>query len=125
MEERYDRLSHHCLNLFLTIARRGNSSLPVFSGDLSLLLRFPHRAVKDVIEAHFGELRLVYGRSIQIVRYKRRGGYRAMRGYLMPFRVMIQLLPYFEGSGTVLLQMPEFLYTYYSTGGNCYADSLN
>ena len=126
-EERpsYNQLSNHYLNLFLTIARRGSSSLPVFSGDLSMVLGIRHRAIKDMIEAHFRELRLAYSRSIQIVRYKRRGGCRAMKGYLMPFRVMIHLLAYFEGPGTSLLQMPEFLYVYYANGGNCYADSLN
>jgi hypothetical protein len=126
-EERhsYDQLRNHYLTLFLTIARRGNSSLPVFSGDLSMILRLPHRAIKDVIETRFRELRLVYGKSIQIVRYKRRGGCRAMRGYLMPFRAMIHLLPYFKDSGVQLLQMPEFLYAYYSNGRSCYADSLN
>jgi hypothetical protein len=48
-----------------------------------------------------------------------------MKGYLMPFRVMIHLLAYFEGPETSLLQMPEFLSVYYANGGNCYADSLN
>ena len=121
----YDQLRNHYLNLFLTIARRGDSFLPVFSGDLSIVLRLPHRAIRGVIETHFRELRLAYGRSIQIVRYRRQEGSRAMRGYLMPFRVMIHLLPYFEGPETSLLQLPEFLYVYYSNGENGHSDSLN
>jgi hypothetical protein len=73
----YEELRHHYLEVFLTIARRGNGSLPVYSGDLSVVLRLRHRAVKDLIECHFRELRRAYGRSIQIVRYKRRSGCRA------------------------------------------------
>lgn len=119
----YEELRHHYLEVFLTIARRGNSSLPVYSGDLSIVLRLRHRAVKDLIECHSRELRGAYGRSIQVVRYKRQSGCRAMRGYLMPFQTMVQLLPYLGESGAALLRLPEVLHACFS--GEPYADLLN
>lgn len=92
----YDELNQHYRRLFLAIACRGDSQLPIFSGDLSVALRLRHRVVKDIIEQHFPALRRIYGRSIQVVRYKRRGGRRAMRGYLMPFHAMLMLLPFLK-----------------------------
>lgn len=125
MEERLssEEVRQHYLELFLTIAHRSTSTLPVFSGDLSVVLRLRHRAVKDIIEAHFQELHQAYGRNIQIVRYRRRHGCRAMRGYLMPFQALIQLLPYFGGPGTALLSIPAVLHTYFC--GEPYAARLN
>src|ERR1700730_4044320 len=108
----YNELSQHFFTLHQAIAHRGESMLPVFSGDWSVLLRLPHRVVKDVIEAHFRELRQAYGRKIQVVRYKRRGC-RAMRGYLLPFQAMVQLLPYFGEASATLMHLPEFLYMYF------------
>lgn len=117
MSERlsYDELSEHFLRLFTTIASGSNPRLPVFSGDISVALKVRHRIVKDIIEAHFLELRQVYGKSIQVVRYKRRYG-RAMRGYLLPFCAAAQLLPYLDTAAKPLLAIPEVLHSGF--GGN-------
>jgi len=126
MERRlsYDELSNHFRHLYSGIARRGNSFLPIFSGDLSVALRVRHRDVKDVIEQHFRELQQAHGRRIQVVRYKRRGGSRAMRGYLLPLRAAAQLLPYFRWTSHSLLDIPEVLYICFADGGP-YLDLLN
>ncbi|MBA2391729.1 MAG: hypothetical protein H0V70_03155 [Ktedonobacteraceae bacterium] len=119
-----DELSEHFRTLYTTMARQGNRSLPIFSGDLSVALRLRHRVVKDVIETHFLELRETYGKRIQIVRYKRRGGCRAMRGYFLPLQGATQLLPYFSGGATSLLSVPEILHTCY-TNEQWYRVALN
>lgn len=121
----YDECSDHLLRLFADIARSGQGSLPIFSGDLSVALRLRYRAVKDVIESHFPDLQRAYGMSIQVVRYKRRGGSRAMRGYLLPFQAAAQLLLFFsEDAGASLLRRPEILYTCL-VGAGPYIDALN
>lgn len=109
----YDECSKHFLALFVGIARRGQGSLPVFSGDLSVALRLRHRVIKDLIERHFTELRQAYSGSIQVVRYKRRGGCRAMRGYLLPFQVLLVC----EGVEGPLLAHAEVLHLGLSGGG--------
>jgi len=126
IEERlsYDELSRHFFSLYLLIACSGDSALPVYSGDLSVALRMRHRAVKDLIEAYYQELQSAYGRSIQIVRHKRRGYSRAMRGYLLPFRAMVQLLSLCGEPGLALLRRPEMLFVCY-TGESLYVASLN
>jgi len=68
--------------------------------------------IKDIIESHFLELRRTYGKSIQVVRYKRRRGCRAMKGYLLPFQAMVRLL-YVVGSDAPLLHTPEVLFVVY------------
>lgn len=119
----YDELHQHYRHHFEIIACRGDSQLPIFSGDLSVALRLRHRVVKDIIEQHFPVLRRIYGRSIQIVRRKRRGGCRAMRGYLMPFHAMLMILPLFEESGETLMRQPALLHMYYT--GERFASKLN
>lgn len=114
MERRltYAECSHHFLRLFADLARNGLGNLPIFSGDLSVARRIRHRMVKEVIESHFLDLRRVYGTSIQVVRYKRCGGSRAMKGYLLPLQAAALVLLFFpEDCGAALLGMPEILYT--------------
>ena len=127
MKERrlsYDELSEHFRHLYRGMAQRGDSRYPIFSGDLSVALRVRHRVVKDVIERHFRELHQAYGRRIQVVRYKRRGGCRAMRGYLLPLHAALQLLPYVQETDVSLLDTPELLYTYFVHENN-YSSVLN
>lgn len=109
----YDELSNHFRTLYATMACQGSRSFPIFSGDLSVALRLRHRVVKDVIEIHFLELRAAYGKRLQVVRYKRRGGCRAMRGYLLPLQGAAQLLPYFGEAGASFLSVPEILHACY------------
>lgn len=125
MNERlsYDELSEHFLRLFTTIASGSNPRLPVFSGDISVALKMRHRTVKDIIEVHFLELRQAYGKSIQVVRYKRRYS-RAMRGYLLPFRAAVQLLPLMDTAAKPLLTIPEVLHTGFG-GEEWYFTTLN
>ena len=105
----YDELSDHFHHLYITIARKGDTRLPIYSGDLSVALRLRHRVVKEVIERHFRELRQAYGKSVYTVRNKRQGGCRAMNGYLLPFQAAMQVLPYLP-SNTKLMHVPEVLY---------------
>src|SRR5689334_5638838 len=111
MERRlsYAELSSHFFHLYLALARKGETRLPVYSGDLSVALRLRHRVVKDAIEQHYLELQQAWGTSIHVVRQKRRGGCRAMKGYRLPFQAALQLLPSLQ-SDSELLRVPEVLF---------------
>lgn len=88
----YEALGGHFLTLSFTGAEKRLQALPIFSGDLSVVLHLTHRMLKDLIETHFPALHPTSGKRIQIVHDMRQRGSRAMRGYLLLERATAQLI---------------------------------
>lgn len=122
----YEQLSQEELQLFRLMARNGNPSNPVYSGDIAAAFQFPHRLLKNCIEGNYKPLRSVYGTKVRRVKHKRHGGVRAMNGYILPFKAMMQLF-YQAGLMNSLYFPeachPEFLHLCFAS--DRYIDHLN
>jgi hypothetical protein len=80
------------MEFILDTARIGRCSIPVYSGDIALAFHIRHREVKDLIEASYSQLRVVYGRKIRRMNQKRDAVCRSMNGYMLPLQAALQVL---------------------------------
>jgi hypothetical protein len=110
----FEEFSQQELELYRLIARKGNTSWPVYSGDVAAALQIRHRVLKDLIEANYSQLRVTAGAHVHRVHHKRKGMVRAMNGYLLSLHSVLQVL---YNAGCIQpdvipeLCQPEFLHT--------------
>jgi hypothetical protein len=88
----YEEFCQEELDFHRLLAQRGSPSCPVYSGDIAAAFQIRHRILKDYIEGQYGELRRAYGKKVRRVAHKRSEGARAMNGYLLPLRAIMQVL---------------------------------
>ena len=88
----YERESEQEREFLQDVAVGGNTSIPVYSGDVAMGLQMSHRSLKDCIEQQYGALRTAYGKKVHRVVHKRNGWARALNGYVLPFRAVMQVL---------------------------------
>ncbi len=113
----YEEESQDEFDFILEVGLSGKALTPVYSGDIALALQIPHRCVKDLIEQHYWELRMAYGRCVRVTRQKRGKCLRAMHGYMLPMKAVLQLLTHAEGDSlSRLFHEPRALYACFSDG---------